>query len=158
MLTLTQSVDTSLSEVEARQAEASSLAIQRLLGKEDPSFQQATLRVNVEQPDGERTELLLPGVTLALFSQMLGELGNGKHVVVLATDTEVTPQQAAAFLNVSRPCLVKLLDEGKIPFHSVGSRRRIVLGDLLRFKEREEAERHRGLDELVAEGQRLEMD
>src|SRR5579862_6394139 len=157
METLIQPTNKPLSENEARQAEASSVAMQHLLGKDDQPLEQITLRVSIEQPDGEKAELLLPGVTLSLLSKMLRELGQGKNVVVLATDTEVTTGQAADFLKVSRPYVVKLLEEGKIPFRLVGPRRRVLLGDLLRYKEQEDAERHRGLDELVAEGQKLGM-
>ena len=157
MQVLTPPTNQPLSEVEARQAEASSVALQRLLGKGDQPLQPLTLRVSIEQPDGEKAELLLPGVTLSLLSRMLRELGHGKNLVVLATDTEVTTQQAADFLKVSRPYVVKLLEEGKIPYRLVGPRRRVLLGDLLRYKEQEEAERHRGLDELVVEAQQLGM-
>jgi excisionase family DNA binding protein len=157
MQTLTQPTNTPLSEEEARQAAASGVALQHLLGKEEQPSQKATLRVSAEPPGGENTELLLPGVTLPLLSKILRELGNGKNVVVLATDTEVTTQQAADFLKVSRPYLVKLLEAGKIPFRRVGPRRRVLVSDLLRYKEQEEIERHRGLDELVAEAQKLGM-
>src|SRR5271165_2860091 len=143
MQTLTQATNKPLSEDEARQAEASSVALQHLLGKDEQFFQRLTLRVSVEQPDGEKADVLLPGVTLSLLSKILRELGHGKNVVVLAIDAEVTTQQAADFLKVSRPYLVKLLEEGKIPYRLVGPRRRVLLGDLLRYKEQEEAERHR---------------
>ncbi len=157
MQVLTPPTNQPLSEVEARQAEASGVALQRLIGKGDQPVQPLTLRVSIEQPDGEKAELLLPGVTLSLLSRMLRELGHGKNVVVLATDAEVTTQQAADFLKVVRPYVVKLLEAGKIPYRLVGPRRRVLLGDLLRYKEQEEAERHRGLDELVAEAQQLGM-
>jgi excisionase family DNA binding protein len=88
---------------------------------------------------------------------VLKELGHGKGVAVVATDTEVTTQQAADFLNVSRTYFVKLLEESKIPYRTVGPRRRVLVEDLLAYKAHEEAERHRGLDELVAEGQKLGM-
>jgi excisionase family DNA binding protein len=146
-----------LSEDEARQAEASSATLQRLLGKQEPPLPKTTLRVSVEEPDGQKAELPLPQAALPLLSALLHELGKGKSVVVLTTETEVTTQQAADFLKVSRPYLVKLLEAGQIPFRRVGPRRRVLLGDLLHYKEREEAERHRGLDELVAEAQRLGM-
>ncbi|HLK60117.1 MAG TPA: excisionase family DNA-binding protein [Chthonomonadaceae bacterium] len=157
MQTLTQPSNKPLSEDEARQAEATSVALQHLLEKKKVPFEKATLRVGVEQPGGEKAELLLPDASLPLLSAILRELGRGKNVVVLATDTEVTTQQAANFLKVSRPYFVKLLEEGKIPYRLVGPRRRVLLGDLLRYKEQEEAERHRGLDELVAEAQKLGM-
>lgn len=157
METLIQPTNKPLSEVEARQAEASSVAMQHLLGKDDQPLKQITLRVSIEQPNGEKAELLLPRVTLSLLSKMLRELGHGKNVVVIATDTEVTTGQAADFLKVSRPYVVKLLEEGKIPYRLVGPRRRVLLADLLRYREQEESERHRGLDELVAEAQKLGM-
>jgi excisionase family DNA binding protein len=155
MQTLNQPLNKPLSEDEARLAEESGLALLRLLRKEAPPFPKTALRVNVERPDGEKAEILLSGATLSLLSAILRELGQGKKIVVMATDTEVTTHHAADFLNVSRPYLVKLLEEGKIPFRKIGPRRRVLLGDLLRYKEQEEAERHRGLDELVAEAQKL---
>lgn len=157
MQPLTYPNNQSLSADEVRQAEASGVKLQRLLGKKTASLENATLRVSVEQPGGEKTELFLPDASLSLLSTILRELGHGKNVVVLATDTEVTTQQAADFLKVSRPYFVKLLEEGKIPFRLVGPRRRVLLGDLLHYKEQEETARHRGLDELTAEAQKLGM-
>src|SRR5262245_33806344 len=110
MQTLTQSLNRPLSEEEARQAEVSSTALKRFVGDEERSFQKTRLRVSIEQADGETTEIALPGVTLSLLSDILRALGKGKNVVALATDTEVTTQQAADFLNVSRPYFVKLLE------------------------------------------------
>ena len=157
MVSLTYPNNQSLSANEVRQAEASGVELQRLLGKKTASLEKATLRVSVEQPSGEKAELLLPDASLSLLSTILRELGHGKNVVVLATDTEVTTQQAADFLKVSRPYFVKLLEEGKIPYRLVGPRRRVLLGDLLHYKDQEEAARHRGLDELAAEAQKLGM-
>ena len=157
MPTLKQLTNKPLSKDEMRQAKGSGVALQRIIGKEELSRLIPALRVSFPQPNDENAEILLPGAILSLFSNILRELGNGKNIVVLATDKEVTTQQAADFLNVSRPYLVKLLEEGKIPFRRVGPRRRVSLGDLLSYKEREESERHRGLDELVAEAQKLRM-
>jgi excisionase family DNA binding protein len=157
MQPLTYPNNQSLSADEVRQAEASGVELQRLLGKKTAAFEKVTLRVSVEQPGGEKVELLLTDASLSLLSTILRELGHGKNVVVLATDTEVTTQQAADFLKVSRPYFVKLLEEGKIPYRLVGPRRRVLLGDLLHYKDQEEAARHRGLDELAAEAQKLGM-
>jgi excisionase family DNA binding protein len=157
METLIQSGNGPLSETEARQAGASGETLRRFLGPEQPARQTKILRVCVEDPEGQRTELLLPSLSLSLLSRILNELGSGKSVVVLTTDAEVTTQQAADLLKVSRPYVVKLLQDGKIPFRTVGPRRRVLLEHLLRYKEREEAERHHGLDELAAEAQKLCM-
>lgn len=154
---LTQPNNRLLSEDEVRRAGATGVALEQLLATEAPHLRSVTLRISVEQPNGERAELSLPGETLPLLSKILREMGNGKNVVVLASDTEVTTQQAAEFLNVSRPYLVRLLENRRIPFRLVGPRRRVLLEDLLRYKAQEETERHRGLDDLVVEAQKLGM-
>jgi excisionase family DNA binding protein len=141
-------------------AELSCKALQAIsqfhdIGKESEAFQKTMLRVSVERADGERADVALPEAALPLLLTVLKELGHGKGVVVVATDAEVTTQQGADFLNVSRPYFVKLLEEGKIPYRTVGPRRRVLVADLLTYKAREEAQRHRGLDELVAEAQKL---
>jgi len=157
MQRLAQTNEHPLSQPEIQQAGVSGVALQDLIEREHPCVRTGTLRVKSERSDGEEAEFTLPGPALPLLSVILRELGNGKDVVVLATDAEVTTQQAATFLRVSRPYLVKLLEEGKIPYRLVGPRRRLLVKDLLRYKEQEEADRHRGLDELTAEAQRLGM-
>lgn len=161
-MTLTLPKPTALSEDEIRLAGLSSETLQNILrhhdtGKEGEPFQKAILRVSVERGDGESTNVALPEAAFPLLLSILRELGHGKEVAVIATDTEVTTQQAATLLHVSRPYFVKLLEEGSIPYRTVGPRRRILVEDLLSYKAREEAERHRGLDALVAEAQKLGM-
>lgn len=102
-------------------------------------------------------ELVLPPSALRLLVKALSEIGEGNAVTVTPVRAELTTQQAADLLNVSRPHMVKLLDEGAIPGRKVGSHRRVLLRDLLAYKREFEAKRHETLDELAALSQDLKL-
>jgi excisionase family DNA binding protein len=102
-------------------------------------------------------ELVLPASALRLLLSLLTELGHGNAVTLTPIRAELTTQQAAVLLNVSRPHLVKLLDEGSIPSRKVGSHRRVRLQDIISYKREFLARRQASLEELAALSQELDM-
>jgi excisionase family DNA binding protein len=106
---------------------------------------------------GQDQVLELPAEAVTLLLSILEQMAAGHPVVLVPQNTEMTTQQAADLLSVSRPYLIGLLDGGKLPFRLVGTHRRIRYEDVMAFKQRSEAERRRALDELTAEAQRLGM-
>jgi excisionase family DNA binding protein len=99
----------------------------------------------------------LPASAVQMLMDILVNISQGNAVQVVPVHAELTTQQAADILMVSRPYLVKLLDEQKIEHRKVGSHRRIRYNDLLKFKEQEERARKAVLDQLTAEAQELDM-
>ncbi len=93
----------------------------------------------------------LPATLVRLLSEILRNYRNGRAVVVVPETQELTTQQAADLLGVSRPYLVRLLDEGKIPFHYVGKHRRVLFADLMQYKKRRDQQRHELLSQIARE-------
>ena len=107
--------------------------------------------------DDSDQELQLSGSTLRLFQTLLEYIGRGHGVQLVSTEAELTTQQAADLLNVSRPYLVKVLEQGKLPFRYVGTRRRVRLCDALDYKRHQDYSRHQALDALVQQAEELDM-
>lgn len=110
-------------------------------------------------PEGakESEALTLPRAAFELLIQILGHMANGNTVTLLPLHAELTTQQAADLLNVSRPFVVSLLEERKLPYRKVGTHRRIRMADLVAYKSREDEERRKVLAELTAEAQKLDL-
>ncbi len=107
--------------------------------------------------DGEGETVSVPTSALRLFLHLLTEMSQGHSVTLVPTHAELTTQQAADILNVSRPYVVKLLDEGKIPSRAVGKYRRVRFDDLMAYKRKDDDARAKILDQLTAEAQELGM-
>ena len=114
--------------------------------------------VRIQVLDDKETETVaVPASALRLLLHILTEMGQGNAVTLIPVHAELTTQQAADLLNVSRPYLVKLLEEGKIPHRSVGKYRRIRFDDLMAYKRKDDEARAKVLDQLTAEVQELGM-
>jgi excisionase family DNA binding protein len=119
--------------------------------------QQTSICIQV-QDDGEQAETItVPASALRLFLHLLTEMSQGHTVALVPTHTELTTQQAADLLNISRPYMAKLLDEGKIPGRTVGKYRRVRFDDLMNFKRKDDDARAKILDQLTAEAQEVGM-
>jgi excisionase family DNA binding protein len=92
----------------------------------------------------------LPERMTQLVARLVEVLAAGNAVTIVPVGKELTTQQAADLLNVSRQYLVRLLDEHKIEFHRVGKHRRVRIGDVLAYKAARDEERGRKMDDLIA--------
>jgi excisionase family DNA binding protein len=116
-----------------------------------------SVRVQFQQGESDTESVTVPASAVRLFLQVLAEMSEGHAVTLMPARAELTAQQVADLLNVSRPHAVQLLDEGKIPSRFVGEYRRVRLDDVLDFKRIDDAARALVLDQLSAEAQELGM-
>jgi excisionase family DNA binding protein len=97
----------------------------------------------------------IPGKAFALLVTILANMSKGKSITLIPSNSELSTQQAADMLNVSRPHLVKLLEQGVLPFKKVGSHRRILLQDLIDYESRQAKNREEQLNFLARQAQDL---
>jgi excisionase family DNA binding protein len=97
--------------------------------------------------DGEAVEI--PASVFQILRQSIYYLAHDQAVTILPISKDLTTQEAADILNVSRPYLIKLLEEGAIPFTKTGSHRRVPLADLLAYKQQWKTRRRKALAELT---------
>lgn len=112
-----------------------------------------TLKITGE--DGQSEDIILPGHIMAMLLKISTEMSQGKAISLIPINAELTTQEAANMMNVSRPHLVKLLEQEALSFHKVGTHRRIYLKDLLTYMEDNDKARRQSLDDLAALSQEL---
>jgi len=146
MSTLTTHEPVTPSIDEAQMAKASSRQLAPYLEK--------NLSVRIADSD---EQIELPAVAVRLLVDLLSAMAEGHAVTLIPIHAELTTQQAADLLNVSRPFLVKQLEEGVIPYRKVGTHRRVMFSDLMHYKHEIDHKRHEALDELAEQAQELDM-
>lgn len=135
-------------EDEVTQARDAGRQLARLLPDDAGSLRLVT-------DDNRREMIAIPPGALRLFVDVLTQLGQGRAVTLLPQRAELTTQEAADYLNVSRPYVVGLIEQNKLPARKVGTRRRIAFEDLVRFEGQDRAKRRTALDELARIDQEL---
>ena len=98
---------------------------------------------------GVNDALVIPRPTTILFAQILDALARGQGVQIIPKDAELTTQQAADMLNVSRPYLISLLESDQIPYRKVGRHRRITFENLMNYKRHDDLDRRAAADDLA---------
>jgi len=136
---------------EAQLALESSRQVSRVLASKPKN----AVRVRIE-PENEPAEAIsIPVTAFRLLNGILTEMAKGNAVTLIPVHCELTTRQAADFLNVSRPFLIEQLEKGTIPYRKVGTHRRVMLKDLMEFKQTMDRNRLKALDELSAIDQEL---
>lgn len=103
------------------------------------------------------SDIDIPQAAFSLLSDILSNMAHGKLVSLVPVQAEITTQQAADMLNVSRPFMVKLLEEGEIPFIKIGSHRRVLLKDVQDYAAKQQGIRKKQLAFLSKQAQKLNL-
>jgi excisionase family DNA binding protein len=107
---------------------------------------------------GEHPTVEVPPAALKLIGQLLGAMSEGRPIVLMPTAQEFTTVEAANFLNVSRPFVIKEIEAGRLPHRKVGTHRRIALEDLLAYAQKMRAQQARALERLADNARELGLD
>ena len=116
-----------------------------------------TQHIQIFDDKNQAHKVELPTSALRLLVDILAELADGNAVKVVPVHAELTTQEAADMLNVSRPHLVKLLEEGGLPFHKTGKHRRVRFADLMQFKSQRDQASEDAMAELAKQAQELAL-
>lgn len=144
-----ETLDTVLDEHDAALAQAA----QRCLMAALDHSRAATIKLVAEGADMPAVEL--PPKALRFVADLLGLMGQRQPVMLVPQKHELTTQDVAAFLNVSRPFVVKQIESGRLPCRKVGRHRRVLFEDLLAYQQSLRQETEEALQALADQGQEL---
>ena len=149
---VTQQVDLVIpNRRERRLAEKSSQVLATHMHADD------TYTIQLVENDHVAASTKLPSSAFRLLVDILTEMAAGNSVSLVPVHNELSTQAAADLLGVSRPYIVKLVEEGAIPFHKVGKHRRVYAKDILDYKEKISKAREKTLQKLTEQAQKLDM-
>lgn len=138
-------------------ARESSRQLSRFLGKRPVGNPLPDFRLRVQADNEPEEVVVIPMSAFRLLTDILTQMARGNAVTLMPVYAELTTQQAADILNVSRPFLISLIDDGKIPYRKVGTHRRIRFDDLMTYKHDIDQKRLQTLEELTREAQELDI-
>jgi excisionase family DNA binding protein len=115
------------------------------------------VQMTLKASNGQAEDFVLPGPVLQMLLDILSEMARGNAISLMPIHHELSTQEAANLLNVSRPHLVSLLEKGSLPFRKVGSHRRVQAKDVLEYKANIDQLRLETLNELTAFSQEQGM-
>ncbi|TAM63853.1 MAG: DNA-binding protein [Rhodanobacter sp.] len=114
-----------------------------------------TARLRVIDGDGD---IEVPVTALRMLVDILANMAEGNAMSLVPIHAELTTQQAADFLNVSRPYLIGLVERSELPCHKVGTHRRVYFRDLMAYREKRATQSHAALDAMAEQAQKLHLD
>lgn len=120
-----------------------------------PLNQTKDIAISLDSGKQHLAHVTLPVSAFKLLVNILTQMAEGNAVTLIPIHVELTTQEAADLLNVSRPYLIRLLEDKKIPFRKVGTRRKVLFQDLIAYKHKIDEARRKVLDELTQEAQDL---
>jgi excisionase family DNA binding protein len=119
-----------------------------------PLLSSVAPHLKIIEQDGTEQTVVIPAA-YRLLVDALTQMSQGNAVTLIPIHAELTTQEAADLLNVSRPYLIKQIEAGDIPHHKIGRHRRIRFDDLMAYKDRMDIARSQALDELVAQSEAM---
>lgn len=136
---------------DAQQAKSALQALRKV------QVRKANRTVQIRSDGTSGVSVTVPREAFELFLEVLAQMANGNAVTIVPVHAELTTQEAADMLNVSRPHLIELLEAGKIKFRRVGTHRRVRVSDLIAYQDNDRVERNAALDALTDEAEKLKL-